>query len=43
MPSIPIRKSKTDQFAKGRRLNLSIKITEAPNLWLERMRDPTEG
>jgi integrase len=41
--SVLIRKSKTDQLAKGRRLILSIKTTEALNLWLERMRDPTEG
>lgn len=41
--SVLIRKSKTDQLAKGRRLNLSIKATEALNLWLERMRNPKEG
>ena len=41
--SVLIRKSKTDQLAKGRRLNLGIKATEALNLWLERMRNPKEG
>jgi integrase len=41
--SVLIPKSKTDQLAKGRRLNLSIKTTEALNLWLERMRNPKEG
>lgn len=38
-----IRKSKTDQLASGRRLNLSIRATEALGLWLERLRNPTEG
>jgi site-specific recombinase XerD len=41
--SVLIRKSKTDQLAKGRRLNLGIKATEAQNLWLERMQNPKEG
>jgi len=41
--SVLIRKSKTDQLAKGRRLNLSQKATEAINLWLERLRNPKEG
>jgi integrase len=40
---ILIRKSKTDQLAKCRRLNLSQKATEAVNLWLERLRSPKEG
>lgn len=38
-----MRKSKTDQLAKGRRLNLSEKSTEVINLWLERLRNPKEG
>lgn len=41
--SVLIRKSKTDQLAKGRRLNLSQQATEAINLWLERLRNPKEG
>jgi len=41
--SVLIRKSKTDQLAKGRRLNLSQRTTEAINLWLERLRNPKEG
>jgi hypothetical protein len=41
--SVLIRKSKTDQLAKGRRLNLSQQATEAINLWLEKLRNPKEG
>lgn len=41
--SVLIRKSKTDQLAKGKRLNLSQQATEAINLWLERLRNPKEG
>jgi integrase len=41
--SVLIRKSKTDQLAKGRRLNLSQQASEAINLWLERLRNPKEG
>ena len=38
-----IRKSKTDQLAKGRKLNISQQATEAIKLWLERLRNPKEG
>jgi integrase len=41
--SVLIKKSKTDQLAKGRRLSLSLQATEAINLWLERCRNPKEG
>ena len=41
--SVLIRKSKTDQLAKGKRLNLSQQATKAINLWLERLRNPKEG
>jgi site-specific recombinase XerD len=41
--SVLIRKSKTDQLARGRRLNISIRTTEALNLWLERLRNPAVG
>lgn len=41
--SVLIRNSKTDQLAKGRRLNLSQKTTEAINLWLKRVRNPKKG
>lgn len=41
--SVLIRKSKTDQLAKARRLNLSQQATEAINLWLERFRNSKEG
>lgn len=41
--SVLIRKSKTDQEARGRRLNLTIRTTEALSLWLERLQNPTEG
>ena len=41
--SVLIHKSKTDQLAKGRRLNLSEQATEAINLWFERLRNPKEG
>jgi integrase len=43
MASVLIKKSKTDQLAKGRRLNLSQKSNEAINLCLERLRHPKEG
>lgn len=37
-----IRKSKNDQLARGRRLNLTPQTTRMLELWLERMRSPTE-
>jgi site-specific recombinase XerD len=41
--SVLIRKSKIDQLARSRRLNLSTRTTEALNLWVERLRNPIEG
>jgi site-specific recombinase XerD len=41
--SVLIRKSKTDQLARGRRLNLSVRATDALSLWLDRMKNPTNG
>ena len=40
--SVLIKKSKKDQLAKGRRLNLSQQVNKAINLWLERCRNPQE-
>jgi integrase len=41
--SILIRKSKTDQFAVGKRITLSSRTKLAVQEWLERLRNPKSG